>query len=365
MQKDEFLNKKQRLLKSIENKNIGAVLISKQSNFLWITCGKRNDVLKNYNNSLVYLLITKEEDYLIATNSDGNRVIQEELLNLNFNKIIYKWDCEDVFDAIKKLGIQKKIGGDFNDHRITNIEDLLINLRVNLTYHEIGRTIQFCKRYTKILTEFCLELKPEIKECEIAASLNYRLLMDNIKATVLMIGSDDRIFKFRHPVATNKIVNKYLLISTVVEEDGINISVSRSVYFGKAPKNLHRKQYLVNFIDATYYNYSISGRNLTELYIKGKETYSKMNLLYEWEKHTQGGIIGYTPREIEIKENSNYTLNNNNLISFNPTIEGVKTEDVLLIEDDKPKQLTIDNNWPCEELNINKSIYLKPKILEI
>ncbi|MHB8277797.1 MAG: aminopeptidase P family N-terminal domain-containing protein [Candidatus Humimicrobiaceae bacterium] len=365
MQNEEFLNKKQRLLKSIENKNIEAALISKQSNFLWLTCGKRNDVLKNDNNSLVYLLITKEEDYLIATNSDGDRVIQEELLNLNFNKIIYKWDCEDVFDAIKKLGIKKIIGGDFNDYRITNIEDLLINLRVSLTCHEVGRTVQFCKRYTKILTEFCLELKPEIMECEIAASLNYRLLMDNIKATVLMVGSDDRIFKFRHPVATNKIINKYLLISTVVEEDGINISVSRSVYFGKAPRNLHRKQYLVNFIDATYCNYSISGRNLKELYIKGKETYSKMNLLDEWDKHTQGGIVGYTPREIEIKENANYILNNNNLISFNPTITGVKTEDVVLIENNISKQLTIDKNWPYEEITTDKSTYLKPKILEI
>ena len=365
MVKEEFLNKKQRLIELISSKGIKAVLISKQSNFLWLTCGKRNDVLKNDNNSLVYLLITKNRNYLIATNSDADRVIQEELLNLNFDKVTYKWDCEDVFDAVKKLGINGKIGGDFYDYRIINIDDLLINLRVNLTGYEVERTVQLCEKYTKILTEFCLKLKPGVTEREIGARLSYKLLMNNIRATVLMIGSDDRIFKFRHPVATNKIVDNYLLIATAVEEDGINITVSRSIYFGKAPKNLHVKQHIVNFIDATYCSYLIPGRNLKELYIKGKETYSKLNLIDEWDKHTQGGVIGYTPREIEIKENVNYILNNNNLISFNPTITGVKTEDVVLIENNIAKQLTIDKDWPSEEITIDKFTYLKSKILEI
>lgn len=230
---------------------------------------------------------------------------------------------------------------------------------------EVNRVKKLCKEYTELLTDFCLSLKPNLTEVEVAADLSLDCLKCNISPLILMVGSDERIFKYRHPVATNKRIKKYVLIATVVEKDGLNVSISRSIYFGKVPQELRDKQKAVDFIESNYYYYSLPGVSLKELFEIGKKSYLEVGYPDEWENHTQGGIVGYKPREYLVSSNSEIVLNSNNVMGWNPTIRGVKAEDFILVKRGEIEQLSIDRRWPYTEVDIKGNRFLNPKILEI
>jgi len=365
MVKEEFQIKEERIRDLIERKNLAGIILGTLTNFLWLTGGRRNQIIKNADISLVYLLITKQKRYLLSTRSDADRIMDEELSDLGFELVLYDWYRHSFVDALNKIGINGTIGCDFYYEKFPNIEEDLTKLRVSLTKFEVRRVKALCKDYTELLTDFCFTLKPGVPETDLAADLHYKCAKRNIFPFVLMVGSDERVFKYRHPVATNKKVKKYVLIATVVERDGLNVSMSRSVYFGKLPEELKMKQTAVNTIESTYYAHSLPGISLGDLFDIGKATYSKLGYPHEWENHTQGGIVGYKPRELLVTEDSEIEINSNNVLGWNPTIQGVKAEDFILVKEKEIEQLSIDPRWPYEEVRINGKMFCKPKILEI
>jgi len=347
--------------------DLSGILLSKQSNFQWFTGGKMNDVIKNEDKSLVFLFITESERYLIATKSDGDRVLNEELNGMGFEQFFYNWYDQTVVDAVKKIGIKGKIGADFDGTGLINISLDIVNLRTDLTVYEIDRYKKFCSFYTKLLTDFCSnKVKPGISEKDIAANLIYECLKYGIRLPVLMVGSDERIFKYRHPCATGKRVNKYILIATSAEKDGLHSNLTRSVYFGRIPDDLVSKQKAVNFVQAYFTVHSVKGVSLKDLFETGKEAYVKVGFRDEWENHLQGGITGYRPLEyLASSKSSDVVIRLNNVLSWNPTISGVKSEDPVLIFSDGHRQLSIDEKWPYEEIEIRGKKIKRPEILRL
>ncbi len=356
------INKLRRL---IAQKQLSGVLLSSQTNFLWLTGGRRNEVVKNYDISLVYLFITKDNKYLISSNSDSARVMDEELSGLGFELIKYNWYNQSPLCIIANRYPGTRVGTDFYDPHHDCIEDDLIRLRIDLTKYEIEKVKNFCTDYSIFFTDFCMELKPGLSEKDIANDFTNKLIKRNIRVPVVLVGSDERIFNYRHPVATDKKIEKHILMATVAEREGINISVSRSVYFGKAPKDLSKKQEAVNYIEASYYRNSKPGNKLNRILDSVKKTYEEISYKDEWKNHTQGGIVAYKPREVLATESNDFELKSNYLVNWNPTIPGVKAEDIIIIKEDGIEQLSIDKRWPCTEISIENDKYFKPEIMEL
>jgi Xaa-Pro aminopeptidase len=365
MIEEELQIKEVKIRDLMERKHFAGIILSTQTNFLWFTGGRRNQIIKNADTSLVHLLITKNKKYLLSTRSDADRIMDEELAELGFEPVLYDWYRHSYLDALDKIGLKGVIGCDFYHTNFPNIEEDLKQMRISLSDFEVGRVKELCKEYTRLLTDFCLNLKPGVAENDLAADLQYACVKSNIDPFVLMVGSDERINKYRHPVATDKKVQKYVLIATCVERDGINVTLSRSVYFGKIPDELEKKQNAVNVIEATYFAHALPETPLRDLFAIGKAAYSKLGYPKEWKNHTQGGIVGYTPREYPVTQDSEIKVGINNLFGWNPTIRGVKAEDFIVVQKDGIEQLTIDPRWPFEEIQIDGKVFRKPKILEI
>jgi Xaa-Pro aminopeptidase len=365
MVKEEYQIKERRLRDLLERRNLAGIILSTLTNFLWLTGGKRNQIIQNADISLVHLLITKNKRYLFATRSDADRIMDEELSDLGFELVLYDWYNQSFVDALQTIGINGTIGCDFSYEEFPNIEEDIAKLRVSLTEYEVKRVKTLCRDYTEFLTDFCFSLKPGGTEKDIVCDLHCKCVKRNIFPLVLMVGSDERVFAYRHPVATNKKVKEYVLIATVVERDGLNVSMSRSVYFGTLPAELKKKQTAVNTIESAYYFHSLPGTSLGDLFDIGKEAYAKLGYPNEWENHTQGGIVGYKPRELLVTEDCEIEIHRNNVLGWNPTIRGVKAEDFILVGEKEVEQLSIDPRWPYEEIQVHTKTFQKPKILEI
>lgn len=357
--------KHQKIKNFLEESSLNGVIFASQTNFLWLTGGKLNNVIRNNNVSLVYLLFSKDKRYLIATNSDADRVMSEELEGLGFELVKYNWYDQNFIDGTKKTGIKDKIGADFSGSVYLNVESEITDIRRNLTNFEIQRYISFCKDFSRMITNYCLNLKKDQTENEIAAGLRYECFKNGIRMPVLLVGSDERIFKFRHPCFTNKKTDKYILIATCAERDGIHANVSRSIYFGKTPAELLSKQKAVNYVISRFFAEAVPGKTMIDFFETGKAAYKEAGYPDEWENHLQGGISGYKPLEYVVNAISGVRVNERNIMGFNPTITGAKTEDPILIEKDKSQITVFDDRWPNEEFEVKGKKFRRPLILEL
>ena len=357
--------KQEKVDKLLEENDLDGMIFSTNANFKWLSCGGVNDVIKNDNTSLVYLFFTKGKRYLIASRSDSSRVMEEELDGLGYDSLLYNWYDEDVLDGIKKTDFKGRLGADIQIADAAVLSDKLASTRAVLTEPELKRYKALCREYTKILTGYCKTLKPGLTEKEIAAGLAFEGNKLGMRFPVLMVGSDERISSYRHPCATFKKVSKYVLFATVIEREGICANVSRSIYFGDPSSDLVQKQDAVNQIISIYQHNSRPGVTLGELFELGKKAYGEVGHGDEWKNHLQGGISGYAPLEFLTIEGSKVKVAENNIMGWNPTIKGAKSEDPIHITKDGPVQYTIDDDWPSKEYKVDGKGYIRPLIMGI
>lgn len=363
--KTEIEVKQEKVRRIIEENGVDGIVFSTNSNFKWLSCGGASDVIKNADTSLVYLFFTGSDRYLIASRSDVSRVMEEELKGLGFKDVIYDWYSQSFFDGLEKIGFKGKLGSDTYFPEAKDLSGDIAASRCLLTSPEIERYKIMCKQYSEMFTRYCRSLRPGLSEREIAAGLCYEGNKLGMRFPVLMVGSDERISAYRHPTATDKKVNDYVLFATVVEREGVCANVTRSIYFGSMDKQLAEKQEAVNTVEATYQHSSRPGITLGELFEIGKKAYKDTGYDGEWQNHLQGGISGYAPLEFLTVAGSDVKVKKDHIMGWNPTIKGAKSEDPIHITEDGPVQYTIDKNWPSKEYPVGGKDYIRPLIMEI
>lgn len=109
-------------------------------------------------------------------------------------------------------------------------------------YREIG---QECAR---IVESVAKDARPGQTENEVAAMLKCRCIEKGVSPDCVLVGSDDRIVKYRHPVPTDKKIEKFLMVVLGGEKYGLNISMTRIVSYGKPDKEIAARMKKTQYI---------------------------------------------------------------------------------------------------------------------
>ena len=168
------------------------------------------------------------------------------------------------------------------------------------------------------------------KESEVVGRLCNELWKDRIDPVTLMSAADERISRFRHPIPTEKKVERILMVSVNARKWGLIVSLTRFVHFGKLPREL-RERYEANvWIDCTFMAASRPGVSAAEVLRKGIEAYRAKGYPEEWKLHHQGGSIGYTGRDYRAHFQTMDLVQENQAFTWNPSLPGTKSEDTIL-----------------------------------
>ncbi|MCM8784656.1 MAG: aminopeptidase P family N-terminal domain-containing protein [Candidatus Omnitrophica bacterium] len=355
----EILIKWERIKKILDEEKLEGVLLNKVSNFAWFTGGKINYVGLHTETGVCKLLVTKKKIFYLTNNIEYPRISDEELKNFNFEPIIKNWYEEKFDEKIKEI-TNAKVGSDiFYDNYIPlNIEKLHFPLLREETerYKKIGREI------SKIVTNICKEIKPGDKEIEICGKLSESLWKRNIVPVVVLIASDERIKRYRHPVPKEKRVKKSVMVVLCARKYGLIVSLSRLIYFGKLPEELKKKHLAVCKIDSVFIGSTCKGRTIGEIFSKGIEMYEKTGYGDEWKKHHQGGPTGYMTRYFRATKERKEIITENQAFAWNPSITGTKSEDTIITTEEKPIIITEDRNWPLLKIETEQGEFLRPNI---
>ena len=87
----EIQEKEKRLWKGLQAKHLDGVLVSRRSNFAWLTAGGDSHVFLASEAGGESLLLTPNGKYLLAHTMDGERMMDEEVAGQGWELKAYPW----------------------------------------------------------------------------------------------------------------------------------------------------------------------------------------------------------------------------------------------------------------------------------
>jgi Xaa-Pro aminopeptidase len=362
---DEIEEKERRVRDFLRAKGLKAILLKRQANFSWMTCGGLNLVGITTEMGATTLLITENSKFVITNNIEAPRMIEEEgLERQGFVAKIFPWHEDQEVGFVKELVGDGPMGSDVPFPNATMLAEDIARLRYSLTPEEIERYRWLGEKASLALEKTVMKAKKGEKESEVVGRLCKELWKDRIDPITLMSAADDRVSKFRHSIPTERKIEKYLMVSVNARKWGLIVSLTRFVYFGRLPKELKEKYKATVFIDCTFMAHTRPGIPVRDVLKKGIDAYQEKGYPDEWKLHHQGGSIGYTGRDYRASFKTPDLVQENQAFTWNPSITGTKSEDTILATSKGPEMITYPILYPTLKLKVGNIPFTRPLILE-
>jgi len=361
----EFDEKLNRIYDFIAQQNFDAVVIGTQTNFSWLTCGGESKVLLTSDVAVAYLVIMKDVRYVVAYTMDGPRNLEEELQGMGFEPVFIRWHGKSMEDTVLELVGAKKVLSDIPLEGAHVSMRAFYHLHYPLTDGDIERFRRIDQRAESILKGVVDNTKPGMLETQVENLVTCEFAKEGYFPVVLLLGSDERIFKYRHLIAKPKKIEKYLMIILAMRKQGLNAVLTRSVYFGdRLPEEIARKFEAASIIAANCISHSSPGTKFASILSMQKELYAELGYPDEWQNHFQGGITGYVCNDSSLCLDAEAVMLPRQTYNWFITITGVNTEDTYLATDSGGEILTTTGAWPMKSYQTRNGVQVSlPQIM--
>ena len=358
----EFMVKEQKIHQYLDENGLDALLIGTQANFAWISGGGRSNVLITSEGSDALVIITHDSKTLIAYNMDGDRNQDEEMGGLGFDLVMTHWNEKSREEIALDLLNEKKYLSDIPlKGAICNGKEFY-NLIYPLTDWEIERYEVIASDAEMILKMVVDKVKPGMTEIEIERMIVAEYGLKGFVSTVVLVGSDERLLKYRHPIPSPKIIEKTLLFVLCPRKYGLHIPITRMVCFGGVLETETERRFeAASTIAAHCIAKSKPGEKFSEILYMQKSLYKELGYENEWNNHFQGGITGYIPNDSTLCLDPNAVVQDSQTFNWFITITGVNTEDTYL--SGKNEILTRSGMWPLKSYKIEGTEIQLPAVL--
>jgi antitoxin VapB len=359
----EFETKQGRIQALLERHKLDGLLLTRVNNFAWATCGASAYVNLAESNAEASLLITRTGRHLITNNIEAARLAQEEMLDSDWEFHFAPWQ-EDPQKTVDLLVRGLRLGADGCRAGALDLSAELTGLRTDLTAEEGLRFRELGRSCAEAMDAAIGAVRPGQTEREIAAWLAFESERRGVQATVNLVATDGRAFAFRHPLPTDKRLDRHAMLVLCGRRWGLVCSITRLVHFGRMPEELRRKAEAVRSVDATFMAATKQGTTLGKIFLEAVRAYGREGFPDEWQLHHQGGLAGYMPREIIAGPESTIPIRTGQVLAWNPSIAGVKSEDTILVNEQGIEVLTAIPGWPMQEVHAAGQTLFRPAILE-
>ena len=360
----EFKQKQDHIQALLAKHELDALLLQRVSSFAWATCGAASYVNTATTNGEAVLLITSSDRRLITNNIEATRLEQEEKLTAQgWEFHVAPW--HETQDTVAQLAQGLRVGADGLYPGATDLSGDMARLRANLTPEEGERFRALSHLCAEAMDRAARAVRPGQTEYQIAGLLAHEAESQGVQSIVNLIATDERIFSFRHPLPTDKQLERYAMLVLCGRRWGLVCSLTRFVHFGDLPDDLRRKVEAVAQIDATFIAATRPGQTLGQIFQRATAAYAETGFPDEWHLHHQGGSAGYEPREYVAIPGSTDIVSVGQAYAWNPSITGTKSEDTILVCETGNEVLTAIKDWPTLPVTVNGQTLARPAILEL
>ena len=343
---EELEIKLSRIHALLDRHKVEGLLLRRVSSFAWGTCGADSHVNTAATEGAASLLITHDHRYLLTNNIEAPRLEQEfSLGEQGWEFLVSPWT-----EPLKELNImasRMSIAADVPFAGAKDVSGEVARLRSGLTEMEGERFKELGKTCAEAMVSALQALRPGMSEYQIAAVLSRETLARGIQPIVNLIATDERVYRFRHPLPTDKKLEKYAMLVLCGRKGGLVCSITRLAHFGRVPGDLQERILATAQVNAALIECTQPGRSLGELFAQEQQVYARLGYPDEWQMHHQGGVTGYEPREILALPDSQDMVTEGQAFAWNPSISGAKVEDTILVRAKGNEIITLTPSLPA------------------
>ncbi len=327
----EFEIKLERLRAWLAAERYDAVEITRYSWLVWLLGGAEARVLMAAERGACSVTVTAERAILVANNIEAPRLKEEEIAGLPLEWVVYNW-----WETPPQLAPPgARMAG-----------EIPVSLRFKLLDAEVKRARALGRDAGEAIEAAARSLGPGLTEFQIAARVAEQAIARGLVPVGLFVAADERGKQFRHPIPSGKIAQRNAILSLAARRHGLHASVTRTISFGPACEEMHHRHRAVSQVHTAMLAASRPGVQLGEIFVVAQNAYRDAGFPDEWRHHHQGGPTGYEPRESRATPRSNVALKASQMVAWNPTIRGSKSEETALVTGAGVEVLTHTGQWP-------------------
>jgi Xaa-Pro dipeptidase len=341
----------------------------------WACGGVAPPVDRTAGTDLVWAVFTERGAWLITTNVEAPRILAE------YDPAVHgfaglaevPWYRSDGFAvaAAELAGLPAaSLASDGCPAFGSDTSEDLIALRLALSDAERDDLADLGADAARALQASLAQWQPGERDLDIQARCAGFLEATGADAPVLIVGGDDRLERYRHPMAIGQPVRRLVIAVAVARRDGLHVALTRFASAGPPEPGYAALRRRVLAIDDAVLEACTPGVTYGSALESLAAAYAANRADGGWMTHYQGGPIGFTQREFEIAPGQHESrwyserLTAGHAIAWNPSLPGgAKSEDTYLVTADSGLRLvTGAPGWPSE---ISDSGNSHPAVLEV
>jgi antitoxin VapB len=353
--------KRERVRAWLDRKGLDGVILSRRDTFAWITCGGDSRVVSASETGVGHIVITRDAQYLVAYYMDAERMLTDQAPGQGYERVTVYWYEGDERERAKALA-GKKVGADTVYAGTEYIYDEIKEMQWPLTDIELERTRWLGRQENELLVKVFSEVQPGMSEKDILKMVHCEIVQRGMDLIVPIVGSDERIFKYRHILATDKVLERYLLLGPVVRRWGLHALVSRTAYFGEPPAEVQKAFNVVATIEARLISSLRAGLPFKTILEWQKSWYAELGFPDGWTFHFQGGPTGYAL--VDCGQNqTDHTVCCPQAFSWFTTARGGKVEELAVLTEQGPEIASMGPGWPTVDIDTEQGKFTVPGML--
>ncbi|HUX45396.1 MAG TPA: M24 family metallopeptidase [Terracidiphilus sp.] len=345
-----------RLVEWMKAQHLDGVLLRRNENVAWLTGGAVElRVLTPSETGVASLLVTaKGKRYYITTENEAPRLHDEEFGALDFEPVVSPWFAEDTASTAARLA-GGPLGSDTPGPGLTPLN--LYPLRAALCESELARFRWLGAETASSTVEALTLIEPGLTEYDIEAITAANLLRRGIQPTVYLFAVDERIYRYKHAVPRGARLKNFAMLNLCARKWGLTVSVTRFVYFGPVPAELEAGFQASAKVNAALLDATRENATAAQLFTVAQAAYVAAGFPGEEKFHHQGGATGYFEREWLATPKGTETVVNREAFAWNPSVQGAKVEDTVVLVDNKIEWITATADMPMIEPSVNGTVY--------
>ena len=218
---------------------------------------------------------------------------------------------------------------------------------------------------TEAVESAALAWRPGVStDYEVAAEVAVHLERHGAQAVCLIVGGDERVREFRHPLAVGARIDRLVMVVVVARALGLHVALTRIRSTVPDPQ-LDERVRSCDEVLATVMAASRDGATWGDAYDALGAGYDAVGSPGAWREHFQGGPIGYGQREFELAPGLTDSpwwhrrVDVGTAVAWNPSLAGgAKIEDTYVLDAAGPTLLT-GGTWPRASSSSGTSVLVR------
>jgi Xaa-Pro aminopeptidase len=351
-QRDEVEAKLEQLRGLLDRRALAAAVLTGADAVAWATGGVTSPIERGAATSPLWLVVRPDGADAVTTNVERARLDHESgLRELEIPLHDAVWYAAGALEplALELAGAPPdRVGG-----LGAEIEDDLVELRLALMPPERERLALLGVDAAAAVEGALRSWSPGETDLDVQGRVSERLERAGAFGACLIVGGDERVERFRHPLAVGAPMERLVMCVVVAERGGLHAAVTRFAAAGELSAGVRSACDAARAIEAATLGACVSGATYGDVLVALDRAYAEAGHPGGWAEHYQGGPIGYRQREFEIVPTQTdsrwYSLrmDEGHALAWNPSVGGGgKVEDTYLVEGNGLRRLTDTGAWP-------------------